>query len=79
MSVSKDANKNISKAIERVGLAAQKGAQVICLPELFRSQYFCQQEDVKFFDLAETIPGPTTKNIKFGCQKTSRRSYRTGL
>jgi len=63
MSVSKDVNKNLAKAIDRIGQAAKTGAQIICLPELFRTQYFCQQENVKFFDLAETIPGPTTKAL----------------
>ncbi len=69
MSVSKDADINLSKAIERIGQAAKKGAQVICLPELFRSQYFCQQEDAKFFDLAEPIPGPTTKALSSVARK----------
>ena len=63
MSVSKDVDNNLAKAIDRIGDAAKKRAQVICLPELFRTRYFCQQEDVKSFDLAETIPGPTTKAL----------------
>ncbi|MEX1137911.1 MAG: carbon-nitrogen hydrolase, partial [Bacteroidota bacterium] len=42
---------------------AGKGAKVVCLPELFRSQYFCQHEDAANFDLAESVPGPTTKAI----------------
>src|SRR6185503_744520 len=41
--------------------ASAKGAQIICLPELFRSQYFCQTEDHRFFELAESIPGPSTE------------------
>ncbi|MEK6566959.1 MAG: nitrilase-related carbon-nitrogen hydrolase, partial [Bacteroidota bacterium] len=61
MSVSKHVDKNLDKAVERIRQAAKKGAQVVCLPELFRSQYFCQQEDAAFFDLAETVPGPTTE------------------
>jgi N-carbamoylputrescine amidase len=36
---------------------------VVCLPELFRAQYFCQREDIKLFDLAETIPGPSTERL----------------
>jgi N-carbamoylputrescine amidase len=59
MSVSKDVDRNVTKALVRIRQAAQDGAQVICLPELFRSQYFCQSEDAAVFDLAETIPGPT--------------------
>ena len=51
---------NLKKAVARIGEAAQDGAQIICLQELFRSQYFCQTEDIKLFSLAETIPGPTT-------------------
>ena len=51
---------NLKKAIIRIGEAAQKGAQIICLQELFRSQYFCQSEDIELFKLAETIPGPST-------------------
>ncbi len=47
----------------RVREAAQRGAQVVCLPELFRSQYFCQREDVALFDLAEPIPGPSTERL----------------
>jgi predicted amidohydrolase len=51
---------NLKKAITRIGEAAKKGAQIVCLQELFRSQYFCQTEDIELFKLAETIPGPTT-------------------
>ncbi len=52
------AAENLDKAVERVREAAQEGAQIVCLPELFRSQYFCQREDHACFDLAEPIPGP---------------------
>jgi N-carbamoylputrescine amidase len=51
---------NLKKAIARIGEAAKQGAQIICLQELFRSQYFCQTEDIELFKLAEAIPGPTT-------------------
>jgi N-carbamoylputrescine amidase len=54
---------NLQKAIARIEEAAKAGAQVICLPELFCSQYFCQREDPSLFDLAEGIPGPTTEAI----------------
>src|SRR6185295_13615258 len=54
---------NLKKAIARIGEAAKKGAQIIYLQELFRSQYFCQTEDIEFFKLAETIPGPTTEAL----------------
>src|ERR1043166_1151652 len=53
--------KNFSRAVEFIRAAAKKkGAQIICLPELFRSQYFCQTEDHKNFDLAEEVPGTST-------------------
>src|SRR5260370_18810595 len=54
---------NLNKAISRIGDAAKKGAQIVCLQELFRSQYFCQTEDVELFKLAETIPGPSTEAL----------------
>src|SRR5450631_2341607 len=54
---------NFAKAVARVREAAQQGAQIICLPELFRSQYFCQSEDHANFSLAEPIPGPSTEAL----------------
>jgi N-carbamoylputrescine amidase len=60
MRCSTDPQQNLDTAVERVRAAADQGAQVICLPELFRSRYFCQSEDHAFFDLAEPIPGPST-------------------
>jgi len=51
---------NFKRAIQFIRDATKKGAQIVCLPELFRSQYFCQTEDHKNFDLAETIPGKST-------------------
>lgn len=63
MSCAPNPEENLKKAISRVEEAASLGARVICLPELFRSRYFCQREDVTFFDLAEPIPGPTTEAL----------------
>jgi len=63
ISLSKDININLEKAVEWVIKAAKEGAQVICLPELFRSQYFCQTEDIKNFNLAESIPGQSTSTV----------------
>src|SRR5438270_2567658 len=60
LSCSPDPDANLRKAVERVREAGRNGAQMICLPELFRTQYFCQREDPALFDLAEAIPGPTT-------------------
>jgi N-carbamoylputrescine amidase len=54
---------NVARALERIRDAARDGAQLVCLPELFRTQYFCQIEDHAFFDLAEPIPGPTTEAL----------------
>jgi N-carbamoylputrescine amidase len=63
MKLSADPEENLSCAVARVEEAAHKGAQVICLPELFRSQYFCQREDAAMFDLAEPVPGPSTQAL----------------
>ncbi len=63
MAMSEDTNNNLSKAISWIENAADEGGEVICLPELFSSQYFCQKEDIKYFNLAESIPGKTTKAI----------------
>jgi N-carbamoylputrescine amidase len=55
-----DPDRNLAQAVEQIRAAAGGGAQIVCLPELFRSLYFCQREDHAFFSLAEPIPGPTT-------------------
>lgn len=54
---------NMRAAAGQVRAAAKAGAEVICLPELYRSQYFCQREDAAMFDLAEPIPGPSTETF----------------
>lgn len=54
---------NVEKAVERLTAAAKKGAQIVCLQELFRSRYFCQSENHKNFKLAEPIPGPTSEAL----------------
>ena len=58
MACSRDPNENLAKAEWRIREAAGQGAQIICLQELFRSQYFCREENAELFDLAEPIPGP---------------------
>ena len=54
---------NLARALERIESAADKGAQIVCLQELFRSRYFCQSEDQRNFKLAEAIPGPSTEAL----------------
>ncbi|MGF1582186.1 MAG: carbon-nitrogen hydrolase [Gemmataceae bacterium] len=63
MKCSKAPEANLNTALVRIREAAREGAQVICLPELFLAQYFCQTEDPAVFDLAEPIPGPSTEAI----------------
>ena len=58
-----DPSRNLGAAEDGIRSAAKKGAQVVCLPELFRSLYFCQSEDHAQFELAEEVPGPTTKAL----------------
>ena len=60
MAMGPDPGANLGVGVSRIRDAAARGARVVCLPELFRSRYFCQVEDTAFFDLAEPLPGPTT-------------------
>jgi N-carbamoylputrescine amidase len=69
LAFSSDPNDNLKKTLSWVEKAAAQGAQIICLPELYRSQYFCQKEDSSFFDLAETIPGPSTDAFQKAAKK----------
>jgi N-carbamoylputrescine amidase len=55
-----DPDENMRTAIQGVRDAAARGAQIVCLEELFRSQYFCQTEEHRHFGLAEPVPGPST-------------------
>ncbi|MBV8207237.1 MAG: acyltransferase, partial [Acidobacteria bacterium] len=63
MSSGPEPDGNLAKALRLLRESASRGATVICLPELFRTQYFCQREDPALFDLAEPVPGPTTNAI----------------
>src|ERR1700753_3942655 len=63
MSCSPDPDANLDKTADKVREAARGGANIVCLPELFRAQYFCQREDIALFDLAEAIPGPSTERL----------------
>jgi N-carbamoylputrescine amidase len=65
MRCSFEADANVAKAIQGIREAAQNGAEIVCLQELFRTQYFCREENAELFNLAEPIPGPTTSAI--GC------------
>src|SRR5579871_6262117 len=59
----KDKETNLDQTIEKVREAAKKGAQIVCLQELFTSLYFCDVEDYENFKLAESIPGPSTDKL----------------
>ena len=63
MSCSADGKSNLDKAIAGIREAAARGAQIVCLQELFTSLYFCDVEDYENFKLAESIPGPTTETL----------------
>src|SRR5437762_11044702 len=63
MSCALDPNENLEKVKWRIREAAKRGAQIICLEELFRSQYFCREENHDYFALAEPIPGPSTEAL----------------
>ena len=61
MACSANSKENLERAVGKVEEAVVNGAKIICLPELFRSQYFCQKEDAALFDLAESVPGSSTE------------------
>jgi N-carbamoylputrescine amidase len=63
MRMAPDPATNLERALAKIAEAAKGGADVVCLPELFRTPYFCQSEDPKLFDLAEPVPGPTTEAL----------------
>ena len=63
MSCTANPKENLDKAITKVREAAAKGAQIVCLQELFLSLYFCDVEDYDNFKLAEPIPGPSTEKF----------------
>ncbi len=70
MRCSTEPEENVERACGFLREAASKGAEVACLPELFRTQYFCQTEDHAKFDLAEPIPGPTTEILSRVARET---------
>ena len=68
MKIAPDRDTNLAKAEAAIAEAAKRGAQVVCLPELFTGYYFCQKEDVALFDLAEPIPGPSEARLGVAAQ-----------
>jgi N-carbamoylputrescine amidase len=69
MSCSNEKQLNLQKAIQQIRVAAAKGAQIVCLQELFTSLYFCDVEDYDNFLLAEAIPGPSTEALSLGANE----------
>jgi len=63
MHMGPDPEANFASAVERIRAAARLGANIVCLPELFKTQYFCQREELALFDLSEEIPGPSTARL----------------
>ncbi len=63
MKCSTNVDENLAKALQKIREAAKRGAQIVCLQELFRSQYFCREENAEIFDLAEPIPGASTEAL----------------
>lgn len=70
MAMGPEPEENLERALAFTAEAASRGAEVVCLPELFQTQYFCQREDVALFDLAEPIPGPGTDRMA-ACAKAN--------
>src|ERR1700722_5084324 len=58
-----DREANLERTVAAIRRAADNDAEIVCLQELFRSQYFCQKQAPELFDLAEPVPGPTTKRL----------------
>jgi len=64
MACAPSTEENMAKAVDQIREAARKGAQIVCLQELFRSQYFCQVENTIHFSLAESLNGPTATTLR---------------
>src|SRR2546423_15416486 len=71
MACSEVKQRNVEKALVRIGEAAERGANVVCLQELFAGPYFCQTEDHRWFAEAEPIPGPTSEALAAAAKKHS--------
>ena len=79
MSCALDPNENFAKAEWKIREAAARGAQIVCLQELFRSQYFCREENAGLFALAEPIPGPSTDSLGKLAARTRHRRHRVSV
>ena len=79
MACSADPAENLAKAEWRIREAAGRGAQIVCVQELFRSQYFCREERTELFDLAESIPGPTSESLHAPGRRAVHRHHRVAL
>ncbi|MEM0118391.1 MAG: nitrilase-related carbon-nitrogen hydrolase, partial [Conexivisphaerales archaeon] len=64
MTCSSDKEKNVEKAISYAKKASEEGSQVLCLQELFSTIYFAYTQEPRYFELAESIPGPTTEKLQ---------------
>src|SRR3981189_2044646 len=71
MSCGPEPGQDLEQASSLITDAAGRGAQVVCLPELFQTQYFCQREDHSLFDLAEPIPGPASEKLAAAARQHS--------
>jgi len=71
MRMSDDPAVNLAKAVARIREAAQQGATLVCLPELFRTLYIGQREDHALFDLAEAVPGPPPRRSARSRRRTA--------
>jgi N-carbamoylputrescine amidase len=69
MRMAPDKEKNLAAAEAAIADAAKRGAEIVCLPELFTGYYFCQKEDAALFDLAEPIPGPSEARLAAAAKK----------
>ncbi len=68
MQIHADREENLAQAEAAIAEAAQRGADIVCLPELFTGYYFCQKEDAAYFDWAEPIPGPSEARLRAAAQ-----------
>jgi N-carbamoylputrescine amidase len=71
MRSTKDAAENLARALEKIREAAKRGAQIVCMDELFRGEYFCRKEDAELFNLAEPFPGPTTDALTLAARENN--------